>query len=86
MTTQSTNPAALISVSSTTRTDAHTTLPIEPMYAVTACAFIFAGIVAAVVIALGRGETKRLRDAQARLAQSQSANAATIKAGLVARG
>ena len=84
--TTNTNPAAMFSVSSTTRTDAHTTLPIEPMYAVTACVFIFAGIVTAVVIALGRGETKRLRDAQARLAMTRSVNNSTIRAGLVVRG
>lgn len=86
MNTQSTNPAALIAVSSTTRTDAHTTLPIEPVYAATACVALAIIIPCIVMAVRGFGEAKRLREDQAKLAVRRAVNDATIRAGLVVRG
>lgn len=84
-TTQATNPASLISVSSTTRTDAHTTLPIEPVYAATACVAL-AIIVPCIVLAVrGFGEARKLREDQQKLAVRRTVNDATIRAGLVVR-
>ena len=85
MTTTTTNPAAMISVSSTTRTDAHTTLPIEPMYAATACVAL-AIVVPCIVLAVrGFGEARKLREDQAKLAVRRTVNDATIRAELVVK-
>lgn len=79
MTNQSTNPASLISVSATQRTD-YGTLPIDPMYAAT-FAIVAAVLIPAIVIAVkGRGEAKRLRADQAALAATQAATSAIIRA------
>lgn len=80
MTTQTNNPAAMISVASTTRTDAHTTLPIEPMYAAAAC-ITLAIVVPCIVLAVrGFGEARKLRDDQEKLAMQRAVNDAKLRA------
>jgi len=79
--TTSTNPASMISISSTQRTDAGTNLPIDPLYA--ACfALSMAVLIPCVVMAFkGRGESKRLRADEALLSATRAATNAKIHAG-----
>lgn len=72
------NPASMISISSTQRTD-WGTLPVDPMYAAVGC-IMMAVIIPALVIAIkGRGEAKRLRDDQATLAATRAATEAKVR-------
>jgi len=75
----STNPAALISISSTQRTD-FGTLPIDPVYAAIGCIMAVVLIPALVIGIKGRGEAKRLRDDEATLAATRAATEAKVRA------